>query len=1173
MKILEIRLTAFGPFTDTVLDFSQDLGGFHVVFGPNEAGKSSALRALQNMLFGIPLRSPDNFRHTHNRLRIGARLKHSNGKEIEFIRRKGQIRTLRDIDDESPMDEARLSEYLGGVSESLFSRMFGIGHEELIEGGREIISGGGDVGQALFAAGSGLIRLRNVQEKLDQESNDLFLPSGKKPRINKAVSGYREIRRSQKEAILPGKTWRSHDRALRKAQTRIDTVHRELTGLRQDCSRLERIGEAFPLISRRKEILTELADFGDVPVLSEDFVGKRRELETEFRIAGDDRDRVSETIRKVRNHIKMLPVPDDLLTDAAAIESLQQNLGSYRKAEADRPGLQIQMGTLQKEAANLLADIGDGLSIESARNLPLTHATIGSIQNLSKSYEHLTANIASARKSHRNLATRVKTLLKERAALAEPADISSLKAAMEQALGAGPVEDQLRETLKSAREIEQTIDRALKQQTLWSGVPAELESLPFPSSESIEAFDDKMSAAGNRMAQLISENAAAGKALTQINTDLKALELSQEVPSEEDLLAARLLRSKGWSLILQALNGEDTDTGEIHAFIKPFEGISLIPAAFEESISRADTIADRLRREAERVSRKGTLIAQREQQEIVLSKLQRDITGAKSESGALAERWYQQWAPAGIIPLSPKEMRAWANNIRSIQEKLTDLRIRKTGTEDREKMIDQLRLDVKTALTTAGETTEDGVSLSESIVRARSVIETQELLLGQIHAIDNELMTRSVEQTESDDHIADLTDGLADWKNEWEKAIAKIGLDAAIDPSIAGTIINSIRDVRTKVGEAETLQKRIDGIVRDANAFRHKVAELVGRVAPDLGVTPPTVAAAELNARLSDARASRSRSQALKEQLAKAEKENEAAGKRIADSSTHLDSLCREAGCNTIADLPDLEKRSSIRRQLESDLLGTEDRLRSLSAGATVSEFVADSQSVDADSIVPEIDALYKQIEILGQERSLLDQAIGTEKGELKRMDGSGKAAEYAEDAERLLAGMESDVEQYARLKIASSLLAGAIEKYREKNQGPLIRRAGELFSSMTLGAFQAIRAEYDDRGNPILVGIRPEAREVVRVEGMSDGSADQLYLALRLASLEQYLENNEPLPFTVDDILLRFDDDRAKATLQVMAALSEKTQVIFFTHHRHLVHLAESEPQVSRVLSVHALG
>jgi uncharacterized protein YhaN len=88
----------------------------------------------------------------------------------------------------------------------------------------------------------------------------------------------------------------------------------------------------------------------------------------------------------------------------------------------------------------------------------------------------------------------------------------------------------------------------------------------------------------------------------------------------------------------------------------------------------------------------------------------------------------------------------------------------------------------------------------------------------------------------------------------------------------------------------------------------------------------------------------------------------------------------------------------------------------------------------------------------------------------------------------------------------------------------------------------------------------------------MSDGTADQLYLALRLAGIEHYLDGNEPMPFIVDDILIKFDNSRAAAALQALAEISAKTQVIFFTHHRHLVELAETHVD-GAVLFEHGLG
>ena len=103
------------------------------------------------------------------------------------------------------------------------------------------------------------------------------------------------------------------------------------------------------------------------------------------------------------------------------------------------------------------------------------------------------------------------------------------------------------------------------------------------------------------------------------------------------------------------------------------------------------------------------------------------------------------------------------------------------------------------------------------------------------------------------------------------------------------------------------------------------------------------------------------------------------------------------------------------------------------------------------------------------------------------------------------------------------------------------------------------------------MVGLRPSG-ESVGVEGMSDGTRDQLYLALRLATLEKHLAANEPMPFILDDILINFDDARSKATLEVLAKLSAQTQVIFFTHHTHLIEIAEGAVDPG-ILQIHSIG
>jgi uncharacterized protein YhaN len=131
-----------------------------------------------------------------------------------------------------------------------------------------------------------------------------------------------------------------------------------------------------------------------------------------------------------------------------------------------------------------------------------------------------------------------------------------------------------------------------------------------------------------------------------------------------------------------------------------------------------------------------------------------------------------------------------------------------------------------------------------------------------------------------------------------------------------------------------------------------------------------------------------------------------------------------------------------------------------------------------------------------------------------------------------------------------------AIERYQKKNETPVLNRAGQLFAQLTCGAFSGLRAELE-QGQAVLLGVRPDGQTLVRVDGLSDGTRDQLYLALRLASLETSLALKEPVPFIVDDVLVLFDDDRAAAALAVLAELARRTQVIAFTHHEHVIEIA----------------
>ena len=134
-------------------------------------------------------------------------------------------------------------------------------------------------------------------------------------------------------------------------------------------------------------------------------------------------------------------------------------------------------------------------------------------------------------------------------------------------------------------------------------------------------------------------------------------------------------------------------------------------------------------------------------------------------------------------------------------------------------------------------------------------------------------------------------------------------------------------------------------------------------------------------------------------------------------------------------------------------------------------------------------------------------------------------------------------------------LLQWTVERYRREKHAPLLKRSGVHFAKLTGGSFKELKIEFGEHDKMHLAGVRSDDT-IVPVSGMSDGTADQLYLALKVAAVEDSLSHGIPLPFVADDLFINFDGPRAAAGFEVLAELAHKTQVLFFTHHSRLADL-----------------
>jgi uncharacterized protein YhaN len=175
-------------------------------------------------------------------------------------------------------------------------------------------------------------------------------------------------------------------------------------------------------------------------------------------------------------------------------------------------------------------------------------------------------------------------------------------------------------------------------------------------------------------------------------------------------------------------------------------------------------------------------------------------------------------------------------------------------------------------------------------------------------------------------------------------------------------------------------------------------------------------------------------------------------------------------------------------------------------------------------------------------DRDALEQGIGAELAAVQKRSA---------EAELL-----SSAREWSVLKLGSLLLGATIERQRANQQDPLMLRAGQIFSTITGNSFAGLGQGLDNDDVPRLIGRRPDGVDV-QVGAMSEGARDQLYLALRLAYLEDYAKRAEPIPFVGDDLFMTFDDDRTKNGLMALGDLSTYVQPILFTHHIQVVELA----------------
>lgn len=1144
MRFRELHLDAVGPFTNRTLPFAGG-AGLHLVYGPNEAGKSSALRALTSFLYGFPGQTTDDFLHDYKALRVGATIDGPDG-ALRLSRRKGNKNTL--LDASGAATDGALDGLLSGVAPAMFDAMFGLTLEQLRKGGEDLLRGHGDVGQALFGAGAGLGRLREVMDALDKEGAALFKERATKDAVNGALRAFREKRKEMKEKAVRSKDWDDAERERADAERALRELRVRLDGLRSEHATKSRLRDALIPFAKFRAAgmrLEAMAAEGRPHPLRDAFAEDRIAAQNGLTAARVRIEQAEGELKAIAAKEAELGGDDKLLAYETALSELREEAANIRKAIKDRGPLAESRDVEKAEAKRMLAALWPGQTLDDADSLRLP-------ERARKTLQRLSAEAKAVRQAHDQAAKNVDDLEAELkglpAATGEAGNgVERFLRLLEQVRTRRGAADDLPDAEEAEKNARQAYEESLTALRDWTKEGDALAASPLPSHATVAAYRERF----EELAAERKENETGRKTCEEkrarFDKELAALDGGGALPTEESLRAAREKRDGSWRTIRTAW-----EEGRPPALVGPDSA-----DGYERTVSAADAEADTLRIEAERVAKAAQFRDEKTRINATLEALKAESKEIEKHEKALQDEWIAEWTELGPTPRTPKEMAAWLTDRDGVLALRAAWRDARARVETMRGQAKDLFATLDAILKDCGEQAPDEEPFAARLARAeaaadgrRSQFEAARKKRERRAAIEIELLP-TARKTAAQALVKWET-----WKKEWEEAVKALGLDADASVDAVNAALEAhdeffaaLRDVRSK-------SERIAEIDRAREAFDARVDALLGT----LGQTRSGDAAAAVDGLTAALAAQKKADERRRELAADRFRYEEARKTAMTEAGVHEAALKRlrdEAGADTDEALPEAERRWEAWRRIAAERDGADEEIARFAGAQDRSDFRADLAQADEGDLIASLERLAEEI---SEAEGLRDAAVARltqAEAALNAMNQAEGAAEAAAQAAAALAQAGRHAEDFARLAAARGILAQAVERYRKRNEGPVLARASGLFAALTEGSFAGVEPRYDANDQPVLMGLRPEGAPVA-VEGMSEGTRDQLYFALRLATLEEYLAHHPPLPFILDDVFVSFDDARAVAALNALRGVAAKTQVICFTHHRHLVELAQ---------------
>lgn len=1138
MRLAALSLTRFGHFTDFWLDLQRgDDSDFHIILGPNEAGKSTIVEGWLNLLYGIPARTNYAFRHERDTLQVSARI--DDGAEIHTLTRLRKASNSLVGPDGAPLPEAILTGLLRGIGEDAYRHLYCLDDKTIEKGGEDILASKGDLGQLLFSAASGLSAFNDMLEIERATDRTFHIPRGqgrRGTRLYKLSQDLRELDARIRETDLTAPEYRRLREEVMLAQSAEAEAKASQTALIAEDQSLRARRKALPILTERNTLRETLAELGPQPVLAEaiavemgGLAGRREGCLATIRTRQADIDGWKEE----REKLEIDPRADGLADALAALAPLRSRA---LNAEEDLPRRTEERDDIGKEIANLL--VATGLGGTDPARLGLSVPALDRLDRATQAQARALQRHADAQ---RELTTAEKTLAQHRETMPAPAAQETDPDAMEALLRKNDA-NRTAEALATARRQHEEIAVKAWRAIAKLSIGGRTFTTPGPvplTSEGAEDLATIIESLADRRATLEDRLAEDDRHVSALSADIATLQAQGAAPTDQDAAALREARDRLWT--------------EHRATLSPETADAYARARGEDDLSGALRLAEAARlAELRRVERDHARAA-----------AERD-TRARQRDGATQSHEAAQARLAGILAdiglpdgLVATDLAVW---LRAHGEAVAAVAARDeahAALAAAETLAKPVAERLAAALgTEPADLTQLVAEAQHKLIQARAQTDLRAAAMKALRAAEAALKTRQTELTAAATALGEARADLSD-------AIG--AFDFTLPEGVHATdALPRLRAVLSECDKRAALDDRIAKMTASASDFAAQIAS-VAAPWPELADKPALEQAAALDRLAASHRRATERRRDLDEDLARAEtaiRRAEADRKRIDDRAGEIalawDSTSRPDGFAAIAaSIRAAEAAADIRQRiatcerallsaLESDTL---DKAEAMLAGETENDL-----ETRLSLLAPELKQAAEVRDAAIRRLSIAEKALG-------EVSGDSGAARLAQDRRLLIEEIRNEAEVGLRRRIGLLLAERGLGRYRDRHRGAMLAATEAAFVVLTGGVYSALSAQRDGNQETLIVHRASDGRSLrADEETMSKGTRFQLYFALRLAGYRQMAEAGTILPFVCDDIFETFDEDRTAAACRLMQEIGHVGQALYFTHHAHVAEIATRE-------------